>query len=247
ITGSGQQVTLTLGGKTYTGTVDANGNWHITLPSDDLRALPQGENPLTVTVTDIAGNQASTTTQVTVSFSPAALTLSAIADDNILNADEGARDQRLSGTASLSEAGRTVTVSLNGKTYTATIGSDGHWSLTLPAADLQTLNDGEYLVRATLTDVAGNVATLTRTLTVDTTAPTLTLEALTGDDLLTADELQSALDLLGSTSASEAGQTVSVTLNGMTYTGTVAADGSWKVTIPADVLQALTNGDYTLS
>ncbi|ONK01027.1 hypothetical protein BSK71_21340, partial [Pectobacterium actinidiae] len=72
-------------------------------------------------------------------------------------------------------------------------------------ADLQALGDGEYLIRATLTDVAGNITTLTRTLTVDTTAPTLTLEALTGDDLLTADELQSALDLLGSTSPAEAG------------------------------------------
>ncbi|WP_234991574.1 Ig-like domain-containing protein, partial [Pectobacterium actinidiae] len=114
-------------------------------------------------------------------------------------------------------------------------------------ADLQALGDGEYLIRATLTDVAGNITTLTRTLTVDTTAPTLTLEALTGDDLLTADELQSALDLLGSTSPAEAGQTVSVTLNGITYTGVVAADGSWKVTLPADALLALTNGDYTLS
>ncbi|MGQ5290647.1 Ig-like domain-containing protein, partial [Pectobacterium actinidiae] len=85
------------------------------------------------------------------------------------------RDQLLSGTASLSEAGRIVTVTLNGTTYTATIGSDGRWSLTLPAADLQALGDGEYLIRATLTDVAGNITTLTRTLTVDTTAPTLTL------------------------------------------------------------------------
>ncbi|MDY4314628.1 Ig-like domain-containing protein [Pectobacterium actinidiae] len=247
ITGSGQQVTLTLDGKIYTGTVDANGNWQITLPSGDLLALPQGENAFTITVTDIAGNQASTTTQVTVSFSSAVLTLNAIAGDDILNTDEGSRDQLLSGTASLSEAGRIVTVTLNGTTYTATIGSDGHWSLTLPAADLQALGDGEYLIRATLTDVAGNITTLTRTLTVDTTAPTLTLEALTGDDLLTADELQSALDLLGSTSPAEAGQTVSVTLNGITYTGIVAANGSWKVTLPADALLALTNGDYTLS
>ncbi|ONK01025.1 hypothetical protein BSK71_21330, partial [Pectobacterium actinidiae] len=99
-------VTLTLGGKIYTGTVDANGNWQITLPSGDLLALPQGENAFTITVTDIAGNQASTTTQVTISFSSAVLTLNAIAGDDILNTDEGSRDQLLSGTASLSEAGR---------------------------------------------------------------------------------------------------------------------------------------------
>ncbi|MCZ5551381.1 hypothetical protein O5707_07270 [Escherichia coli] len=48
---------------------------------------------------------------------------------------------------------------------------------------------------------------------------------------LNADEAGSALTISG-TSTAEAGQTVTVTLNGVNYSGNVQADGSWSVSVP---------------
>lgn len=45
-----------LGGVTYSGNVDAAGNWQVSVPAADLAALPQGTQPYSVTVSDIAGN-----------------------------------------------------------------------------------------------------------------------------------------------------------------------------------------------
>ncbi len=44
-----------------------------------------------------------------------------------------------------------------------------------------------------------------------------------------------------------AGDTVTVTLGGNTYTAQVQPDLSWSVTVPADDLQALGNGDLTIN
>ena len=61
------------------------------------------------------------------------LSAATLATDDILNAAEAQADLTVSGT-STAEAGQTVTVSLNGKDYTATVGSDGNWTLNVPAA-----------------------------------------------------------------------------------------------------------------
>ena len=51
-----------------------------------------------------------------------------------------------------------------------TVGANGTWSAQVPASISSKLSDGDYTVRATITK-GGVTATLTRTLTVDTTAP----------------------------------------------------------------------------
>ncbi|OXV30236.1 hypothetical protein CDL56_27945, partial [Escherichia coli] len=52
-----------------------------------------------------------------------------------------------------------------------------------------------------------------------------------------------ALTLSGSTSGVEAGQTVTITFGGKTYTTTVAANGSWSTTVPAVDMATLRDGD----
>ncbi|MCQ8791351.1 Ig-like domain-containing protein, partial [Escherichia coli] len=65
------------------------------------------------------------------------------------------------------------------------------------------------------------------------------------DDILNADEAGSALTISG-TSTAEAGQTVTVTLNGVNYSGNVQADGSWSVGIPATNVSAWPAGALTV-
>ncbi|MDK2378546.1 Ig-like domain-containing protein, partial [Serratia fonticola] len=84
----------------------------------------------------------------------------------------------LTGTTGITSPGQTVTVTLGGKTYTGTVDGSGHWSVTIPAADLQALQDGTPALTVTVTDAAGNSNTLNTTVTVDETAPSLTINTI---------------------------------------------------------------------
>ncbi|TQI78977.1 Ig-like protein group 3 [Serratia fonticola] len=250
ITTPGQTVTVTLGGKTYTGTVDGSGHWSVTVPAADLQALPDGTPALSVVVTDAAGNSNTLNTTVTVDETAPTLTVNVVAGDDVLNAAEVQVAQTVSGTASVTDAGRTVTLTLNGKTYTAVVQPDGTWSASLPAADLQALSDGSHNLVATLTDAAGNSTTVTHGISVEANPadlPTLSIGIFAGNDVLDGAEVKTAQTISGSTTHVQAGQTVTVTLNGKTYTATVLADGSWSTSVPAADLALLTNGQTTIT
>ncbi len=108
----------------------------------------------------------------------------------------------------------------------------------MPAADVGALTDGgHYPVSVAAQDSAGNSASATHGISVDTTAPVIGVNTLSGDDVLNAAEAQQPLTVHGSTSA-EAGQTVTVTLGGKTYSATVANDGTWTLDVPAADLAA---------
>ncbi|MDM2747771.1 Ig-like domain-containing protein, partial [Citrobacter sp. Cs237] len=70
-------------------------------------------------------------------------------------------DLTLSGTTTNVEAGQNVTVTFGGKTYTASVDSNGAWTLVVPAADLAGLSDGSARVEASVSNAAGNSASAT--------------------------------------------------------------------------------------
>ena len=250
ITGAGQSVIVSLGGKTYTASVDTNGNWSVSIPSADLQTLPAGSNTISVAATDSAGNSVSGSTTAQVDLVPPTLAVQPFAGDDKVNALESLSDQLVSGTASIGDAGRTVTITLNGKTYTAVVANDGTWSTAVPHADLQAMADGNYPLTATLSDAAGNSTTVTHTLTVDAdplNLPTLSINVFAGNDIIDGAEVKTAQTLSGSTTHVEAGQLVTITLNGKTYTATVLADGSWSTSVPAADLAQLSQGSSTIS
>ncbi|MCY9850138.1 Ig-like domain-containing protein [Pectobacterium jejuense] len=251
ISGRGQTVSLTIGGNYVTGTVDANGNWTVTIPKDVLQSLPSDNTSvLEIVVRDIAGNETIVTQNITVDTTPPTLTVSAIAQDDILNGAELAVNQVVSGTASLSEAGRTVTVTLNAKPYTTTVGSDGNWSVTLPTADLVAIADGSQNLTITLTDAAGNTTTVTRPLTIDsgaTTAPTITINNFADDNVIDGAEAKVSQQLSGTTTNVEAGQVVTISLNGKTYLATVQSGGVWNINVSTADIALLADGAHSIS
>ncbi|EOC1698797.1 Ig-like domain-containing protein [Cronobacter dublinensis] len=244
VSGSGQTVTVQLGNQTYTTTAGADGGWSVTVPASQLQTLPTGQTPVVVTVTDGAGNSASSNTTVTVDTTPPTLSLYTLTDDGKLNAQELTTDQVLSGNSS--EAGQTVTVTLNGQTYTTTTGSDGNWQITLPAADLGALSPGANPVVVTTTDAAGNTTTVTDAIDVKTAQPSVTVTPFTGDNVLDAAEIKTAQPLQGSVANAEPGSLVAVTIGAWSATATVDAAGNWRVDVPAVVLQGLANGDNAI-
>ncbi len=108
------------------------------------------------------------------------------------------------------------------------------------------LKDGDASVQVSVTNVNGNGASAGREYSVDATAPTVSIEIVSDNNIINAAEAQQDLVVNGVTNA-EAGQTVTVTLNGVDYTTTVQANGSWSVTVPSADLSGITDGNYTIS
>ena len=245
----GDTVTVTLGGNTYTTTVQAGLSWSVGVTAAQVSAWPAGALNITVSGADGAGNPVSITHPVTVDLTPAAITINTIATDDVINAVEKGADLTLSGTTTNVEAGQTVTVTFGGKNYTATVASDGSWTATVPAADLALLTDGSASAQASVSNINGNSASAVHNYSVDSSASTIIINTVASDNIVNASEADAGVTVSGTTTA-EAGQIVTITLNSptvQTYQATVQADGSWSVNIPAADLAALADGSHTLT
>ncbi|EIJ2902512.1 Ig-like domain-containing protein [Escherichia coli] len=243
---SGQTVTVTFGGKTYTASVAANGSWSVNVPAGDLATLPDGAANVQASVSSASGNSASATHAYSVDASAPTLTINTIASDDILNAAEAGSPLTISGT-STAETGQTVTVTLNGATYTGNVQADGSWSVSVPTSALGALSASNYTVSATVNDKAGNPGSASHNLAVDTTAPVLTINTVAGDDIINDVEHGQALVISGTSTGGEVGDVVSVVLNGKTYTTTLDASGNWSVGVPAADVTALGSGAQTIT
>lgn len=238
---AGNTVTVTVGDYTVSTVVDANGKWSIGVPADKVSALNNGTVDISATVTDSAGNATTQGKVVTVNTSNILLTLDTPAVDGVLNASEQGKALTLTGSSSGLPEGSEVTITLNGKNYTATVTGD-RWTTTIPTADLALLSDGQrYTISVSAQDSAGNIGQVGQSLLVDTTPPEIIISPVSGDGMLNATEHGLALVISGTTTA-EVGRTLTLTVNGKSYTATVNADGSWQTTVPKADVALMGNG-----
>ncbi|MFM5136853.1 Ig-like domain-containing protein, partial [Aeromonas rivipollensis] len=176
---------------------------------------------------DAAGNRASDTGQTLLdTITTITLDLSDESDTGASQVDDLTRDTTplLQGKG---EPGATVTLSLGGNVLTVlTVDGNGNWQYQIPSD----MADGAYDFRVDSVDIAGNRASDTLTVTVDTRA------GIDIDDLDTQSLLgQGNVTLSGSTTEVEAGQRVTISLigqNGQTlYSGAalVGSDGRWQL------------------
>ncbi|MEF8752942.1 MAG: Ig-like domain-containing protein [Accumulibacter sp.] len=258
---NGQVVSVTLvdtsGTVVYSGSaVVSGGTW--SLPGVDLSALPDGANyTVTASVSDAAGNAATPATRPVSTLDSTAPTISidVVAGDDLIDDSED-QSVTLSGSTTGVENGQVVSVTLVDTSGTvvysgSAVVSGGTWSL--PGVDLSALPDGAaYTVTASVSDAAGNAATpATRPVsTLDSTAPTISIDVVAGDDLID-DAEDDSVTLSGSTSGVENGQVVSVTLvdagGTVVYSGSaVVSGGTWS--LPGVDLSALPDGaNYTVT
>lgn len=80
---------------------------------------------------------------------------------------------------------------------------------------------------------------------MDLTVPVLTINTVSGDDIINAEHGQ-ALVISGSSTGGEAGDVITVTLNSKTYTTTLDASGNWSVGVPMSDVTAL-GGPQTIT
>ncbi len=219
-------VVVNVDGVDYPAVNNGDGTW--TLADNTLPTLADGPHTITVTATDAAGNVGNDTAVVTIDTSLPVVSLDDLTTNDTTPALTGAIDDPTA----------TVVVNVDGIDYPATNNGDGTWTLadnTLPA-----LIDGPHTVAVTATDPAGNTATDTATLTIDTVPADLigaiTIpEDLNGDGILNADELGTD----GSFNAQvalgpDALDGTVVNVNGVNYTVTAAdlANGYITAAIP---------------
>ncbi|MHA6326135.1 Ig-like domain-containing protein, partial [Roseivivax sp. CAU 1753] len=236
----GAMVMVEIDGMIHEATV-TDGTWSLTL---DANAVGTGtySQAVTITAADAAGNTTVITDAIVVD-TEISLTAdtAALGGDGTINAAEAAEGVTLTGTT---EPGSTVSVSMGGVTQPATVAEDGSWTVSYAAADLP---QGETTldVTATATDAAGNVATLSDTVAIDTLVSNFAITSTPGgaDAIVNAAEAAEGVTLTGTT---EPGSTVSVSMGGVTQSATVAADGSWTVSYAAaDLPQGETTLDVT--
>ena len=235
-TEAGATVVVEFNGTSYNATVSGT-TWTLEVSKSDLTP-GEYEQSVTVTTTDSYGNTASTSGSFTVDTfvnDLTHLTSPVGGSDAVVNNVESEAGMTLSGTV---EPGSTVTVSLGGTTKSATVKPDGTWDVSFPA---DTLGDGEYetTLLISATDAAGNTASISETVTVDTFVNELTHDTpVEGDDVINAAEASDGVTLTGTV---EAGSTVEVTFDGMTKSATVDENGNWSVSYAASDIRA---GEY---
>ncbi|MGL6265392.1 retention module-containing protein [Aeromonas jandaei] len=187
------------------------------------------DGPLTIQADtqDAAGNRASDLGQTLLdTITTITLDLADESDTGASQSDDLTRDNTplLQGKG---EPGATVTLSLGGSVLAVlTVDANGNWQYQLP----DTLADGAYDFRVDSVDIAGNRASDTLTIEVDTQA-SIDIDDLYAVELFGSDNAT----LSGTTANVEAGQKVTITLLGsdgqilLTTSAVVGADGRWQV------------------
>ncbi|MCM5175815.1 Ig-like domain-containing protein, partial [Escherichia coli] len=98
------------------------------------------------------------------------------ATDDIINAAESGNAQTISGQVTGAAQGDTVTVTLGGNTYTATVQANLSWSVSVPAVHIQALGNGDLTVNASVTNGVGNTGSGSRDITIDANLPGLRVD-----------------------------------------------------------------------
>ncbi|WP_218189111.1 Ig-like domain-containing protein, partial [Pseudomonas sp. PA1(2017)] len=232
----GDTVTLTVNGKTFTGQVQANNTFSINVPGADLVADAGKTITASISTTDAAGNVGTATDtegySVDVTAPVPTITLDAnITADDVINIAESGQQIPVTGTVGGdAKVGDTVTLTVNGKTFTGQVQANNTFSINVPGADL--VADAGKTINASIstTDAAGNVGTATDTegYSVDVTAPvpTITLDAnITADDVINIAESSQQIPVTGTVGGdAKVGDTVTLTVNGKEFTGSVVTN-----------------------
>lgn len=228
----GQSVNVSLNGKSYGGTIQADGSWSVSIGTADLSSLSSGQTyAITASVTDKAGNSASHA--ATIKAITTAPVLSALTNETVQATGPNGAAVTFSATATDVVDGTDPVVFSEG---TKVVHSGDTFAL------------GRHTITASATDSGGNTSAESFTVTVVNASPSVAINAINGNDVLNAAEAASGLTVTG-TSGNVVGQVVTLALNGANYAGQVGGDGTWSITVPAAALapSVLSDGSYVVT
>ncbi|SBR50303.1 Ig-like domain-containing protein [Halomonas sp. HL-93] len=238
--GEGDTVTLSIGDQTYSGLVDADGNFAIDVDGDVLAANDTVD--ANVSGSDDAGNEfsADTTRDYEVdTTAEAGITIDPVTDDNTINETEAGQTIAITGSVTGDAAeGDTVTLTIGENEYTGQVDADGNYSIDVDGNVLAENDTIEANVSGT--DDAGNEfsADNSRDYNVDTEASaTISIDPVTDDNTINETEAGQTIAITGSVSGDAAeGDTVTLTVGDQSYEGTVGEDLTYSIDVDGNVL-----------
>lgn len=231
-------ITLIIGGNRYITTANADGEWAIPL----THALTDGAYHYTVTATDSANNTTSSTATITIdTTAPDHLTGGLDTTSETGGTGSHLTNQTMPTFSGVTENGATVTLMINGNTYTAVAGENGKWSITLPEAGK--LADGSYPYTIIVTDASGNMsnAQVNGNVTVQHTPPSANAGLHAGSDSSVTDEQVTNNTQPVLSGKTTPGASIVIVYAGVNYPIPADASGNWTFQIPT----TLTDGAYT--
>ena len=213
ITGTVDDLNATVGvsldGNSYTPTVEADGTWRIAAGVIDP-ALAEGVFNILASAIDEAGNVGldGTSNELTVDLTAPIVTVDVRSTTDTT--------PRLTGT--VDDPNASIVATVDGQAYSASNLGDGTWELA-DGAIVDPLATGTYDVQVNAFDAAGNVGSdvTVDELTIDATAPAVSVDALITDD--PTPELTGTVD--------DPDATIAVRVNGQSYAAVNPGDGSW--------------------
>lgn len=216
----------------------------VTLTENSSSAVPAAESTLSAPVLHTFAAAAPDTD------APAALRpYEPIAADGIIAAWEAGKTIHLRGQAP-GEAGSTVTLTFNDQSWVSTVNKWGYWNASMPPAVLKGLEDGNYTLKLTITDKAGNSTDTSVDFGVyvdKTLKPTVTVDAVSGDNAVNVAESIYGVDISGTSTHMASGSKIILKLGTTTVLTSANSDGSWTGHFSADQLHALQDGVYGLA
>ncbi len=165
-------------------------------------------------------------------------------DDNVINNAESQESQEIRGTVGKDvRDGDVVKVTIGGETYETKV-ANGTWSITVPADKVGELVAGQVQASVSGQDEFGNPysANDSADFTVQTDLPEaeITLDPIAGDGVLDHQEAgdgKGTIDVTGTVGKDvQPGDTVTLTIGGKEYTGTVGNDLTFKIPVPVQDL-----------
>lgn len=205
--GSNPVAGLTINGQTIT--LGQNGSFSTAIP------LTAGSNTIIIVAADTLSY--STTDSRTITMDTAAPVLTVT-----IPADNSSTSQSLATISGTIDETSTINFTVNGSSpQSASINGSTFSAIVNLVSGLNTID-------ITATDLASNTSSAKRTVTLDITAPSLTVTDPSQDGSTS----QNSITLGGTVTDTVSSATVTITADGQTYTPTVAQDGSFSQSIP---------------
>ena len=207
VTGSGQTVSVIIGGKPHNAAVSDDGHWSLSLAPGTMKTgFGKGQHDIVVTASDAAGHTATITTSYQVDVCAPKIAFTHLTEGQQINL-ASSHDQHVSGTG---EAGDIVTVRPGDHEWQTSVTSKGTWAVQLETLDALTPEPGEHRITATIRDAAGNVNHVSQNveLYMAEPQPKLSIATAAQDNLINATTVISSNTEDGSNSESHSAITL---------------------------------------
>ncbi|WP_210448866.1 Ig-like domain-containing protein, partial [Vibrio crassostreae] len=252
---SGDSVTATINGNEYTTTVNEDGGWQLDVSGEDL-ALDTDFNVI-VESTDAAGNSSNSTgiSEHSYDDTPLIVNLNVdpVTDDSIINSSEAQGSITITGSVTGDEfSSGTVSLVINGNQYTGVVNPDtGLFEIEVNGSDL--VADSDTIIDASVSVVndigqVGDAESTEKYFTDTSAAAVIRVDRITADDIINSEESQGNVFVSGRVGFDAGpGDTVTLDINGNTYTTTVLGDKTWFVEVSGQDLANNTQFDASVS